>query len=448
MKTSGRTKAVFLLAYPIVIAQLGTIIQGWADTIMVGQYGTSELSAASFVNNIFNLSLYCLLGISYATTPIAGALCSQGKFCRLLRVFRESNVVNLLASIIVVLLLLVLYCNIDHLGQPIELLPLIRPYFIALLISLPFLSLFNSMKQFFDALGDTKTPMWTMVGSNILNIILNYFLIFVLDLGLLGAGIATLAARMSMPLLMYLAIVRGSLQKIFDFQQIKTHSQSLKLTWRGMASLLRLGIPISVQLSLETCAFSISAIFMGWIGVTALAAHQVMVTISTLAFMVYYGIGAAAAIRMAHYRGINNWDEVRKTAAAAFKMSLAFGVIIVFVIYCAATPIARLFTSSQEVANLLLTFMPAFLCYQIGDCLQITYANALRSVENVRPMMLFAFISFVLIGIPLAYFLAFTLGMGALGIWWSYPFCLTVAGLSYYLQFKKTVKTRMAHSIK
>ena len=175
MKTSGRTKAVFLLAYPIVIAQLGTIIQGWADTIMVGQYGTSELSAASFVNNIFNLSLYCLLGISYATTPIAGALCSQGKFCRLLRVFRESNVVNLLASIIVVLLLLVLYCNIDHLGQPIELLPLIRPYFIALLISLPFLSLFNSMKQFFDALGDTKTPMWTMVGSNILNIILNYW---------------------------------------------------------------------------------------------------------------------------------------------------------------------------------------------------------------------------------------------------------------------------------
>ena len=129
MKISGRTKAIFILAYPIVIAQLGTIIQGWADTIMVGQYGTPELSAAGFVNNIFNLSLYCLLGISYATTPIAGALYSQGKFCQLLRVFRESNAVNLLASLVVVLLLLLLYCNISHLGQPVELLPLIRPYF-------------------------------------------------------------------------------------------------------------------------------------------------------------------------------------------------------------------------------------------------------------------------------------------------------------------------------
>jgi MATE family multidrug resistance protein len=214
-----------------------------------------------------------------------------------------------------------------------------------------------------------------------------------------------------------------------------------------MYALLRLGIPISVQLSLETCAFSVGAIFMGWIGAAALAAHQVMGTISTLAFMVYYGIGAAAAIRMAHYRGRSNWEEVRKTAAAAFKMSLVFGVIIVFIIYCTGTPLARIFTSSQDVTYLLLTFMPAFLCYQIGDCLQITYANALRSVENVRPMMLYALISFVLIGIPLAYFLAFTLDMGALGIWWSYPACLTVAGLSYYLQFQKTVKARTADSI-
>jgi MATE family multidrug resistance protein len=303
------------------------------------------------------------------------------------------------------------------------------------------------MKQFFDALGDTKTPMWTMISSNILNVILNYVLIFVFDLGLLGAGIATLVARISMPLLMYIAIVRGPLLKSSDFQQIKTQSQSFRITWDGMYALLRLGIPISVQLSLETCAFSVGAIFMGWIGATALAAHQVMGTISTLAFMVYYGIGAAAAIRMAHYRGRSNWEEVRKTAAAAFKMSLVFGVIIVFIIYSAGTPLARIFTSSQDVTYLLLTFMPAFLCYQIGDCLQITYANALRSVENVRPMMLYALISFVLIGIPLAYFLAFTLDMGALGIWWSYPACLTVAGLSYYLQFQKTVKARTADSI-
>ena len=195
MNLQTRVSAIFHLAYPIVIAQLGSILQGWADTIMVGQYGTPELSAAGFVNNVFNLCIYFLLGISYATTPIVGAFFSKGKYNKVLQTLRESNLVNLLASLVVVSLLYLLYLNLDALGQPVELMPLIRPYFIVLLLSLPFLSLFNSMKQFFDALGDTKTPMWVMIGGNVLNLILNYLLIFTFDFGLLGAGIATLASR-------------------------------------------------------------------------------------------------------------------------------------------------------------------------------------------------------------------------------------------------------------
>lgn len=434
-----RVRAIFRLAYPIVIAQLGGILQGWADTIMVGQYGTPELSAAGFVNNVFNLCLYFLLGISYATTPIVGAFCSLGKFNKVLRTFRESNVVNLVVSLCVMLLLLLLYLNLGRLGQPAELLPLIRPYFLVLLVSLPFLALFNSMKQFCDAMGDTKTPMWIMIGSNVLNLVLNYLLIFTFDLGLLGAGVATLVARIFMPLALYVAIWRGPLLSSAGFQRARHVAPHLSCSPHGMLALLRLGLPISIQMCLEAGSFNVCAIFMGWIGATALAAHQVMCTVSTLGFMVYYGIGAAAAIRIAYFRAQNEWDEVRQTARTALWMSLASGVLVVAVIWGAGVPIARIFTTSREVSLLFLSFLPCFAAYQVGDCLQTIYANALRAIEQVRAMMLYAFIAYCLVSIPLAYFLAFPCHLGAVGIWWSFPFGLTTAGISYFLQFRRHI---------
>lgn len=443
MNHRSRIAAIFTLAYPIVIAQLGTILQGWADTIMVGQYGTPELSAAGFVNNIFNLCIFFLLGISYATTPVVGTLFCQGNYQKVLSTLRESNVVNVLASLFIVLILFIFYLNIDRLGQPAELLSLIRPYFIVLLLSLPFLSLFNSMKQFSDALGDTRTPMWIMIGGNVINLILNYLLIFTFDMGLLGAGIATLIARALMPLAMWIALRHGSLLRSLRSHLSSHTSHLLPHTSHLLPlnfQLLKLGLPISIQLCLEASAFNISAIFMGWIGASALAAHQIMATVSSLAFMVYYGIGAAAAIRIAYYMGQNEWEEVRKTALTSFWMSIASGVFVVSLLCFFGTSIAHIFTTSSEVAILFLSFFPPFICYQIGDCLQITYANALRGIKDVRAMMLYAFIAYILVSLPLAYIFAFPLHMGAVGVWWSFPFGLTTAGLCYYFQFRKHYK--------
>ena len=443
MNHRSRIAAIFTLAYPIVIAQLGTILQGWADTIMVGQYGTPELSAAGFVNNIFNLCIFFLLGISYATTPVVGTLFSQGNYPRVLSTLRESNVVNVLVSLFIVLILFILYLNIDCLRQPVELLSLIRPYFIVLLLSLPFLSLFNSMKQFSDALGDTRTPMWIMIGGNVINLILNYLLIFTFDMGLLGAGIATLIARALMPLAMWIALRHGSLLRSLR-SHLSPHTSSLSPHTSHLLplnfQLLKLGLPISIQLCLEASAFNISAIFMGWIGASALAAHQIMATVSSLAFMVYYGIGAAAAIRIAYFMGQNEWDEVRKTAWTSLWMSIASGVVVVSFLCVFGASIAHIFTTSSEVAILFLSFFPPFICYQIGDCLQITYANALRGIKDVRAMMLYAFIAYILVSLPLAYIFAFPLHMGAVGVWWSFPFGLTTAGLCYYFQFRKHYK--------
>lgn len=436
MTSRTRTMAITRLAYPIVIAQLGSILQGWADTIMVGQYGTPELSAAGFVNNVFNFCLYFLLGISYATTPIVATFFIQRKYVQVLRSLRESNWVGLMASMVIAALLIVLYLNLHRLGQPSHLLPIMRPYFLCLILSLPFLSLFNSLKQFFDALGDTKTPMWVMIASNIMNFVLNYLFIFILDQGLFGAGLATLISRIFMPAALYEALKYGKLLRSSQFLSAMKAPEQLACSRAGMLTLFRLGLPISIQMCLEAGSFNVCAIFMGWIGATALAAHQVMGTVATLGFMVYYGIGAAAAIRIAHYRGLNDWQEVRMTARTAFLLSLVSSVIVTLFICLSATQIARLFTTSMEVATLFFALLPCFVAYQFGDCLQTIYANSLRAIESVRAMMLYAFLAYGVISVPLAYLFAFPLHLGAVGIWWSFPFGLTAAGIGYYIHFR------------
>ena len=142
-----------------MVGQLGVIVQGMADTIMVGQYGTPELSASALVNNIYNFIIFFLLGISYATTPITGAAYGQGDDEGVARSLRDSLIVNLSTSAIIVLLLTVLYFNLDILGQPQQLMPLVRPYYLIIMLSLPFLAGFNALKQFVEAVGETAIPI-------------------------------------------------------------------------------------------------------------------------------------------------------------------------------------------------------------------------------------------------------------------------------------------------
>ena len=189
-----------MLGVPIIVGQLGIIAQQFADTIMVGQYGTQELAAAGFVNNVFNLVVYFILGISYASTPVIGAYFGSNDHRSVVRSLGESLVVNLGVSLFVVAALVALLCNIEILRQPEEILPIAIPYYITLLVSVPIMALFNALKQFSDSIGQTKMPMWIMIASNVLNIFLNWLLIFGVmgcpRLGLLGAGLATLAARL------------------------------------------------------------------------------------------------------------------------------------------------------------------------------------------------------------------------------------------------------------
>lgn len=429
------------LGFPIVVAQLGTIVTGFADTIMVGQYGTNELSAAGFTNNVFGLIIYFLLGFSYSTTPVVGAFYGQGRYADAARSLKDSLVANMGACAAVVALMAVLYFNLHLLGQPEELLPLIAPYYLVVLASIPFVSAFNALKQFCDGVGDTKMPMWVMIGGNVMNIIGNYLLIFgkmgCPELGLVGAGVATLIARVMMVVAIIVLILTSRRYAMYR------EGLRMRVTADGVKHLTRKGLPVGLQLCMEASAFSLCGVMMGWLGAVPLAAHQVMCTISTLCFMVYYGIGAAVAIRISHFRGQGQWTEVRRVAGVGLTMTLATGLILSVLIFVLRYPIASMFTTSDEVVRVVVALVAPMMVYQIGDCIQIVYANSLRAIEDVKMMMMYAFIAYILVSIPLSYLFAFTLGMGPEGIWWAFPFGLTTAGVLFWIRFNKT--TRKVH---
>ena len=180
------------LGLPIVIGQLGIIFVSFADTFMVARHGTNDLAAASFVNNMFNLAIIFATGFSYGLTPIIGKLFGSGRLHDAGAVLKNALVANGSMALLLVAAMSVLYLNIGNLGQPVELLGIMRPYYIVLLLSIPFILLFNAFRQFADGITDTRTSMWVLLAGNVLNIVGNYMLIFgkwgMPELGLLGAG--------------------------------------------------------------------------------------------------------------------------------------------------------------------------------------------------------------------------------------------------------------------
>ena len=433
-------RALLGLGLPIVIGQIGVIVLGFADTIMVGHHSSVELAAASFVNNMFNLAIIFSTGFAYGLTPVVGRLFGEKKTFETGQVLKNSLLANTVLAALVCALLLALYLNLDRLGQPDELIPYMRPYFMVLFVSLPFVLWFNAFKQFSDGITDTKVSMWILLGGNLLNIIGNYILIYgklgLPEMGLTGAGLSTLISR----ILMVVAYV-----VLFFFtnryRNFRKGFSTGKINRADFTLLNRLGWPIAAQMGMETASFSLSAIMVGWLGSTELATYQVMIAVSQICFMMYYGMGAAVSVRISNFLGQRDFYNVNRTANTGFHIILVMIICTSVPIYLLRHHIGGWFTDDASVSLMVAQVIVPFLLYQFGDGLQINFANALRGIADVRPMMLFSFIAYFVISLPLGYIFGFTLNWGITGIWMAFPFGLTSAGIMYYLRFRYKVKT-------
>lgn len=439
MIASSHYKSLWKLGIPIVIGQLGMIVLGFADTLMIGHYGTHELAAASFVNNLFNLAIIFATGFSYGLTPIVGNLFGNGERKAVGRTLKNALWANGMISILLCASMSILYLNIHRLNQPEELLPLMRPYFIVLLISLIFVMFFNAFKQFADGITDTKTSMWLLIGGNALNILGNWVLIYGLfglpEMGLLGAGIATLTSRIVMLATFIIVFFTNKRYRIY-----KKGFLEGRLNRKDFMELNKLGWPVALQMGMETASFSLSTVMVGWIGTIALAAHQVMLTVGQLGYMIYYGMAAAVAVRVSHFHGQKDTEGVRHSAKAGFHLILLIGTSICIPLFLLRNEIGFWFTDDSQVALMAAHLFIPFIIYQLGDGMQCNYSNVLRGMSDVKPVMPIAFISYFLVLLPVSYLLAFTFGWGLTGIWLGYPFGLTCAGLMFYFRFRNQTR--------
>ncbi|MEG2067359.1 MAG: MATE family efflux transporter [Tannerellaceae bacterium] len=420
------------LGVPIMLGQLGIIIVGFADNIMVGQHSAIELAAASFVNNFFNLAFISGMGFAYGLTPIIGGLFAGKEYREAGETLRNSLLINFIVGVLLSICMLTLLLNIDLLKQPKELMPYIVPYYILQLISVVFAMLFNSFKQFSDGTTDTLTPMWIMLGANIVNIIGNYFLIYghggLPEMGLTGAGISTLFSRILTLVAFAFIFMRGKRYERFREGFLKGTINRLH-----MGKLVRMGLPVSFQMGVEAGSFSLSVIMMGWIGTAALAAHQIAGVVTTLGFMLYYGIAAAVAIRVSSYRGWGDWQNVRRASFAGLHIILMIALFVMMLVFLLRNQIGQLFTNEPEVTAIVALLSYSVILYQIGD----GFANALRGISDVKYMAWMAIICHMGLSLPIGYLCGFTLGWGAFGIWFGFPISLTILGMLLWRRFNK-----------
>ena len=431
--------ALLKLGLPIVVGQLGIIVLSLADTLMVGRYGTEELAAAGFVSNMFNLVIMFATGFSYGLTPIVGRLFGRNDSLSIGGRLKNGLFANLLMAILLTLGMVVLYLNLHRLGQPDELLPLMRPYYLTLLISIVFVMLFNAFKQFADGITDTRTAMWFLLGGNLLNIVGNWLLIYgncgFPEMGLLGAGIATLFSRIMMVVCFAVYFFSVSRYRAYREGFLKSH-----VNRRDFLEINKLGLPIALQITMETASFSLTAVMVGWLGSLALAAHQVMLTVGQLGFMLYYGMAAAITVRVSNYHGSQDLPNLRHTVATGFRIILAMAVCVSALMLTFRSDLGVWFTNSHDVALVVASLVIPFVVYQFGDGLQCTFSNALRGISEVKQMVVISFVAYVLISLPAAYVLGFVWDLGLVGIWWSFPLGLTSAGIMFWLNFKSKVR--------
>lgn len=432
-------KVLLKLGIPISIGQIGMTLQNLADNIMVGHHSTEDLAAAGFVNSMFIMALLMTVGFSIGAISQIGAYYTQGKKDRIVGTLKSSIIADGIQGFIVLLFLLGLYFALPLLGQPEELLPLMRPYLLIQILSLPFVFFANPFKQMMDSVNDTSVSMIVTLAGNVWNVFFNWVLIFghlgAPELGISGAAWATFSSRVLMFILYVLVFFYRPKYREYKMLWKAVHAKS-----EDVRLLTNLGWPIGVQMCMEVASFSIVVIFLGWIGTNHLAAHQVMISVSNVVFMTFMGFSNAVSIRVSNHNGLGDIKGVREASFAGYEIVVVLSVILSAAVFMFRHRIGYLFTDNAEVASIVAMCVIPLILYQFGDGMQCTFSNALRGLGDVKRLMQYSFIAYIVISIPLSYLFGVVMNMGAFGVWMGFPFGLTTAAILYLLRFLRMTK--------
>lgn len=429
------------LAWPLVLTQVGHIITGMVDNIFLGRIGATEQAAGILSNNIYMLLLVFSIGLSYGSTPLVTAAHEAGDVNKKAALFKNSLALNFSVALICFTVLFFSSRFLYHMQQPLEVAKLAEPFFNVLIFSMLPISLFFSCKQYCEGLSNTRMALLISVVGNLLNIILNYVLIYgkfgFPELGYIGAAWASFYARLFMGLSFLFLIFRYPLTAEIApfFKKIKIASAELFALWR-------IGWNSAMQFTFEVAAFVIAGLMAGKLGKENIDAHGIALSIASFTYMFGSGIASAATIRVGIYNSKNDVIELRKAAVAALKLvvwvSGTFGII--FLVFHKLLPL--IFSTDPAIIELAATLLIIAAMFQLFDGLQVVLIGILRAMQDVRIPTYVTLIAYWLISLPLGWLLAFKFDLGTVGIWIALSTSLILVAISlawrlHYLLNKK-----------
>ncbi|MBE6211492.1 MAG: MATE family efflux transporter [Rikenellaceae bacterium] len=433
--------AILKLALPIVISQLGHIFVQFADNVMVGQYGGDDplpLAAVSFGVSMSFLFFITGQGITLGLTPLIGELFAQGDVRRSASYLKHAILLYSLLGILFVILQIGAEPLLYRMGQPVEVVDAALPYYRMMAYSILPVMLFSAFKNFLDGVGNTTVPMIIMMFCNLLNIVLNWVFIYGMlgaeEMGVEGAGLATLLSRILMPIL---GIGYFALRSRYRAYTSLIPSTSLGKS--EVLSLLKMGTPIAAQMLLESAAFVITGVMMGWFDAIAISANQIAMTLGNAAFMIVVAVGTAVTIRVSHCYGARDVDSMSLTAKASLHLVLLWDsfAALIFVIFNHQIP--QLFTSNAEVIQLASQMLIMVALYQIFDAIQCAGIGILRGIQDVKIIPWISFLAYIVLNIPVGYLCGFTLGLGPCGLFLGYLFGLGTSAILFLFRIRRKI---------
>lgn len=403
--------------------------------MMVGHVGTTELAAASFAINIFHIGMLFGLGVALGLTPLVGQSFSSGKQTNLGAWLKNGTLVYFIFALLICAVLSSVIMFMNRMGQRAEVVQLAIPYYLIQVSSLIPLMIFFSFKQFLEGIGNTKIAMAITIFANLLNIGLNYILIYgkfgFPAYGLNGAGYATLISRLIMPVIFVLIFLKRSKLRIYLSEAFHATFDQFKIK-----RILSIGFPIGLQMVIEILSFSLGAIMLGWISKEALAGHQVAISMAAMTYMISFGLASGTTIRVSHAYGDGDKKELVQSIYASLHLVIAFmsAMGVLFILLRNQVPV--LFTSDPAVIKTAAVLLVVGAFFQIFDGLQVILLSALRGLADVRLPMYMAFFSYILVSIPVSYLFAFVFHFGYAGVWVGFLFGLSTAAVLFGIRLR------------
>lgn len=419
-----------------MLGQLGHVLVRLADNVMVGRLGAVPLAAVSLANSLIFITLSIGIGFTFAITPLIAESDSKKDIENGRIVFQHGFLMSVILGVLMFLLLILAKPILYHMDQPEEVIKLAMPYFKIVAFSMIPLMVFQALKQFADGLTATKYAMQAAIIANIINVIINYFLIYGIwifpRLELIGAGIGTLISRIIMGLFMYYILSKNKKFKSY-FVRLK-FNQFKKSMFK---KIFHIGYPTAMQMFFEVAIFAAGVILAGTLGAIPQAANQIALNLASMTFMIAVGLGVTATIRVGNQKGLGNFKELRRIAFSIFILIVCIEFCFALGFFTFRNYLPLIYINNMKVVAIASSLLVIAGVFQLSDGIQVVVLGALRGLQDVKRPMYITFIAYWVIGFPICYYLGTKTSLGSQGIWIGLLAGLTTSAILLFIRFNK-----------